>query len=714
MARSVQATPLATHSFTFTRLAVGLGTLGVVVLATLTLFEFSNWDKITPGATALGTSIGGMSRAEAQARLAPGVQQLLDRPLDVHGGDQVWHTSARDLGLHLDPNDLVDTAYQLGRHGSPLERFGEQLDTYVHGHTVTTASMTDRTALENSLGNMAHQIERPPTDAHLNVAANGAVQAGGAQDGLSVDIAASRDKVAAALNGDSRSVDLVIASVPPSIPDGQLQIARDQLVSLIAPDAQPFTVTFGDKSWQLERDDLVKLVSVTGGTSPGQPAVVKIDDVPLRAWADRLSKEINQTVQDARFNFNGGNLKVQQPSRQGRTLDEDAMVEAVHTAMLSGQHSVELPVAVVEPSVSSDDPQSLGITELIDRGSTSFAGSVPEKKHNIQLAAQRLNGVVVAPGATFSFNDEVGPTTIDAGFQWGFGIAAGDDGPKTVPSVAGGICQVATTLFQPVFWSGYQLEERYWHLYWIPAYTSRGVVGLDVTVDSDSGVDFQWTNTTKDYILIQADTDDANVYFGLYGKKPNWKVQVDDAVISNRVPPDPKPTAEEEPTMPWGKTVLVETARDGFDAEVVRHVIPPDGGKPRDLDLKSTYQPARTVTLVGSAGKPAGASINDAIQHVLDAQKPAEPKPTASAAVAAPPVATASAAASQTAATPAATAQAVVPLNQPTGPTNQPAPTKVPAAKPPATAVPAAKPAAPTATPATRAQAPTPKPTPGH
>ena len=32
-----------------------------------------------------------------------------------------------------------------------------------------------------------------------------------------------------------------------------------------------------------------------------------------------------------------------------------------------------------------------------------------------------------------------------------------------------------------VFWSGYQLEERYWHLYWIPAYTSRGVVGLDVT-----------------------------------------------------------------------------------------------------------------------------------------------------------------------------------------------------------------------------------------
>src|SRR5262249_36259192 len=158
-------------------------------------------------------------------------------------------------------------------------------------------------------------------------------------------------------------------------------------------------------------------------------------------------------------------------------------------------------------------------------------------------------------------------------------------------------CQVATTLFQPVFWAGYQLEERYWHLYWIPAYTSRGVVGLDVTVDSDAGLDFKWTNTTSNYILIQADADDEKVYFGLYGKKPAWSVKVDDAVITNRMPPDTRPLAQPEATLPWGRTLMVETARDGFDAEVIRHVTPSDGGKTRDLDLRSTYQPAHTVTL---------------------------------------------------------------------------------------------------------------------
>src|SRR5712691_4677050 len=214
----------------------------------------------------------------------------------------------------------------------------------------------------------------------------------------------------------------------------------------------------------------------------------------------------------------------------------------------------------VDPAVPSTDPQSLGITEVIDRGMTSFAGSIPEKKHNIQLAAQRLNGVVVPPGGTFSFNDSVGPTTIDSGFQWGFGITSGDSGPRTVPSVAGGICQVATTLFQPVFWAGYQLEEGYWHLYWIPAYTSRGRVGLDATVDADAGLDFKWINPTNDYVLIQATTGADHVTFQLYGNKPAWRVMVNDPVISDTVAPDPTPEVQQEPLLPWGRVIPVESA----------------------------------------------------------------------------------------------------------------------------------------------------------
>src|SRR6267143_1955985 len=547
MSRSVSTPAVAPASRvpSPTALVVGLGALPLLVLAAIALFELANWDKVTPGVNALGNSVGGMSKAEAVARLTPGVQRLLDRPLEIHGGDQIWHTTARDLGLRLDPNELVEAAYQVGRQGGPFDRLGEQLDTAFHGRTVSATSTTDRAALDGSLATMAHQIERPPADAKLSLSGAGAIQASPAQDGLAVDMAKSRDQLNAALNGEGQTVELVSSRVPPAIADQLLQTAHEQLDRLLAPDAEPLTVNFADQKWQLPRAEAVKLVSLSGGTKPNQPAVVKIDDAPLRTWAGRLGKEIDQAVQDARFSFNGGNLKVLRPSRQGRSLDQDAMVTSVHAALLAGEHTVALPVAVVDPGVPSTDPQSLGITELIDRGTTSFAGSIPEKKHNIQLAAQRLNGVVVPPGGTFSFNDAVGPTTIDSGFQWGFGITSGDNGPRTVPSVAGGICQVATTLFQPVFWAGYQLEERYWHLYWIPAYTSRGVVGLDVTVDPDAGLDFKWTNTTSTYVLIQSSTSADKVTFSLYGHKPDWQVQVDDAVITNRVPPDPKPIAQE-------------------------------------------------------------------------------------------------------------------------------------------------------------------------
>jgi hypothetical protein len=360
----------------------------------------------------------------------------------------------------------------------------------------------------------------------------------------------------------------------------------------------------------------------------------------------------------------------------------------VREALRAGQTSVALPVTITEPTITSDNPAAFGITELIDRGNTSFAGSIPEKKHNIKLAAERISGVVVPPGGTFSFNDAVGPTTLDAGFEWGFAIQSGNSGPKTVPSVAGGICQVATTLFQPVFWSGFQLEERYWHLYWIPAYTSRGVVGLDVTVDPDTGLDFKWTNPTSSYVLVQADSDDEKVYFGLYGKKPSWKVQVDDAVISNRTPPDTRPIVQEEPSLQWGRTLAVESARDGFDVEITRRVLPDDGSASRTLNLKSTYQPAHTVTLVGSAGKPANVNIDSTIQKVLDSQRAAlEPKPTVAPASAATPA-------------PASTTAQPTAVSKPTAatpaPTVAPPPAAQPAPKPaqPSQPQPASKPAA--------------------
>ena len=264
------------------------------------------------------------------------------------------------------------------------------------------------------------------------------------------------------------------------------------------------------------------------------------------------------------------------PSHDGRAVNQAAAVDLLKRSVEAGERTVALPVDVVRPAVAGDDAAKLGIRELIGESTTAFAGAIPEKAHNIQLAAQRLNGVVVPPGGTFSFNKEVGPTTLEAGFQWGFGLTTGGNGGvHTVPSVAGGICQVATTLFQPVFWSGYQIEERYWHLYWIPSYTSRGVVGLDATVDADAGLDFKWINPTADSVLIQASTDAEHVTFRLYGQKPRLDGP---GRRSGRSPTASRltrrPRCRRSRRWPWGRVLPVESARDGFDVVLDRHVTP--------------------------------------------------------------------------------------------------------------------------------------------
>ena len=397
-----------------------------------------------------------------------------------------------------------------------------------------------------------------------------------------------------------------------------------RLAALLDPGARAdlaLEVSFGQARQTLQPAELATLVAVDNGRPTG------LDTAALRALAARLADEWDQPVQNARFAWNGGNLTPIRDSQEGRSLDQAGAAAAIGQALLAGQPAVSLPGTVVQPLVSSANPQALGIMENLDRGSTSFAGSTPEKAHNIRLAAERLNGVVVPPGGTFSFNQEVGPTTLEAGYEWGFGIEAGATGARTVPSVAGGICQVATTLFQRVFWSGFPLVERHWHLYWIPAYTSRGIVGLDATVDGDSGLDFRWSNPTDSYVLIQTATDESNVYFGLYGKRRGWTVKVGEPVLTNRVPPNPDPVAEVEPSLPWGRIQPVETARDGFDVAITRTVTREDG-QPRTLTVKSSYEPSRTVTLVGTRGKPADADVNAVLARVAPPR--AAPVPIAS------------------------------------------------------------------------------------
>jgi vancomycin resistance protein YoaR len=536
-----------------------------------------------PGAT--GTSAAATAEPRAPTTVSPPATatDVPDRRLTLRLGERTWDVGLRQLGFRPGA-------------GGALE-------------------LTDGRGLDELLGRIASEVDEPARDARLRIFEDGKVEYTPGKTGRQLDAAVSRARVDRAAVAEAEGVELATKDVKPALDDARMTGARDQLGKILPPGTGPLVrMHAGERHWDFDRAELTQLIALTGHDKPGEPVRVVLDERPTRELLKRIAKAIDQAPQMPRYDWNGGNLKQIREAKVGRALDQESAFEHLSKTLLSGERIIELPVAQRRPAVP-EDPRAMGIVELIERGSTPLGGAIPEKRHNVKLAAERLNGVVVPPGATFSFNQEVGPTTLEAGYKWGFGITSGEEGIKTVPSVAGGICQVATTLFQPVFWAGYVLEERYWHLYWIPSYTSRDVVGLDVTVDEPSGLDFRWTNPTESHVLVQAVADDEKITFALYGKKPKWSVKVDPAKITNRVPPDTKPQYEEEPTLAWGRTVVVEAAREGFDAEVTRRVIA-EGEEPRVLTLKSSYQPSRNVTVIGTAGKPASASVEDTIARL--------------------------------------------------------------------------------------------------
>lgn len=581
-------------------------TVAVVLLAALSVtvavarYETDYQGRVYPGVSALDVDLSGATQDEARGQLAERAAEATRRVLTLASEDQEWRRSASELGLRLDVDPLVEEAMAVGRQGWLVPRAASLWDVRQNGFQVGGApqSRLDRDLALRLLDSLAGQIDRPVVDAGLSLGPGFEVRVTRSQSGRALDKETSLRRIQQALGTGVDRVELAVKETPPRVGDSLVIAAAEEVQRVISG---PLTLSFGQRTWTVSLDDLRKMVHIEQAAD-GSPRVV-LSQGPLEDLARRIADEIQQLPIDARFDWASGRLDVLRPSQPGLSLEPVQAVQAMLKAARSANHVLQLPVSVTKAAVSMEDRDKMGIRELIEQSTTSFAGSVPAKRWNIRLAAERINGTVVPPGGTFSFNQAVGPTTLDAGFRLGFAIQGSGPDHKTVPSVAGGICQVATTLFHTVFWGGYAVDERYPHLYWIPAYTSKGLVGLDTTVDETSGMDFRFTNPTSQYLLVQASVDGSDrLTFALYGTKQDWKVEVEGPVKTNVRPTDPEPKEEPDPTMDYGQRIVVEAARDGFDVRLLRKVT--WEGDTRELRLVSRYQPSYNVTLVGTRGAP--------------------------------------------------------------------------------------------------------------
>ncbi len=222
------------------------------------------------------------------------------------------------------------------------------------------------------------------------------------------------------------------------------------------------------------------------------------------------SQKINRKPQDAKLQIVEGKVTEFIDSQNGREIDiENSTQKIISEIFQKDKARIELIVVVTLPEITVEKTNELGIKELLGTGHSNFAGSPTNRRHNISIGAQKINGMIIQPNTEFSLVKSLGEIDAENGYLPELVIKK----EGTVPEYGGGLCQVATTIFRGALQSGLKITQRKNHSYRVSYYEPAGT---DATI-YNPWPDFRFFNDTPNNLLIQAKIIGDDLYFHFWG-----------------------------------------------------------------------------------------------------------------------------------------------------------------------------------------------------
>ncbi|AUX24387.1 vancomycin resistance protein [Sorangium cellulosum] len=224
------------------------------------------------------------------------------------------------------------------------------------------------------------------------------------------------------------------------------------------------------------------------------PLVWSLDEQRARALFERLAPQVYRAPVDARLDL-ANRRKI--PEQPGRELDIEASIEALRAGSHDEEEVVTLAVRPIAPAVVVSDLVNVDVSKVVAVYETKFKrhGKEAGRAANIANAAARIDGTILAPGETFSFNTHVGPRTRKNGFT----IAPEILGDEMIPGYGGGTCQVSSTLYAASLFGALDTPDRQSHSR-PSAYIPMGLDAMVTYPESDLKI----RNTLPFPIMIRA------------------------------------------------------------------------------------------------------------------------------------------------------------------------------------------------------------------
>ena len=242
------------------------------------------------------------------------------------------------------------------------------------------------------------------------------------------------------------------------------------------------------------------------------------DASPSKINIESIYNEIHKDPVNAYYTQNP---YVIHPSENG--MDFAITLDEAKNLLQEDKNEYTIPVKVVYPSVTTNMIGTEAFPDLLSTFSTKYSASNKSRTTNLILAANKINGTVLMPGETFSYNKVVGARTIAAGYKEAPIYVSG----RVENGLGGGICQIASTLYDAAIYANLEIVERSNHQF-VPSYIGAS---RDATVVYGS-IDFKFKNNRDYPIKITCSVSGGVANFKIWGLKSDNDYQVE---ITSRI-----------------------------------------------------------------------------------------------------------------------------------------------------------------------------------
>lgn len=478
------------------------------IVAVLVAFDYwSNSGKIYRGVEVGPAEVGGKTLSEAreivEAEAAGPLENIrLAGPRDVTFTDN-------ELGISLDTGATMDEAYSIGREGSIFTRLGDRLGAAWGMASVRPEIRYAPEVARVKVQELAAALDKRPVEGTVAVS-NGDVGVGPSAEGYETDVEGTLDNLDGAVNNFRGEAEVAGRVLKPVVTTEEAEEAAGRAEGVVSG---PVEFAAGRKSWTLDE-------AATGQALRFAPRDGRLE-VSLGEGALRnlLAEPVRElTVESREASLVSGEAGVTVvSSRTGKAVREDEFFADLEKGLFEGRREYEIPVTTDEPELTTAEAEALKPTDLLGSYRTDYTLSSdksPERVENLRIASNAVSGKLLAPGEVFSFNELAAPLKYNK-------THVIVDGKETTAD-GGGLCQVASTLFNAANYAGLDIVERNAHFSELPYIRP----GMDATVWFGA-LDMKFQNTTDGYLLIQESVDaDGYVYASIYGRPTNTQVEM--------------------------------------------------------------------------------------------------------------------------------------------------------------------------------------------